>query len=110
MVMSNTARPILKIEDFSKSPGGRERSDGRFSGEEYREEVIAPALKKYHDIAVDLRGVRVIIPSFVDEAFGPYIEKWGAEEFNRRIELLYRPGSTLEDIVRETIRLRNSKR
>lgn len=107
MVIKMPQRKSLKIEDFSRFPGGRERTDGPFSGEEYRESCIKPALRDYGFIEVDLRGAKVLIPSFVDEAFGPLIEDLGPVKFSEKVTLIFDPDSDVADTVRETIKLRS---
>ncbi len=64
--------------DFSLTPGGRYRQNGDFSGEEFREDILAPKLQMA--IAQGLK-VRVAIDtvsrsyqaSFLDEAFAGLI-------------------------------------
>ncbi|MES2658123.1 MAG: STAS-like domain-containing protein [Verrucomicrobiota bacterium] len=97
---------LLKIEDFALFPGGRDRSDGDWSGQQFREEVLTPALSEVDEISVDLRGAKILLPSFLDEAFGPLIEDLGKKEFLRRVKIVYEKDSDVEDNVLETIRLR----
>jgi hypothetical protein len=60
--------------DFSPYPGGRFRADGDFSGEEFREQVLLPALRdalnKGSRVEVLLDGVAGYASSFLEEAFG----------------------------------------
>lgn len=56
-------------DDFSKTPGGRYRTDGPFSGEEFREEFLKPALNDSQKVTVYLDGTRGYPSSFLDEAF-----------------------------------------
>jgi len=74
----------LKIREFSKYPGGRHPSDGLYSGELYRQTVLEPLFKQGIDFCIDTNGVFAIAPSFLDEAFGPFIEELGESEFRRR--------------------------
>jgi hypothetical protein len=67
----------LRMGDFSRAPFGRKRSDGKFSGEKYREDVLIPALKEFELVQVLLdEGV---VPgyewgsSFLHEVFGKLV-------------------------------------
>lgn len=63
-------------KDFSRYPAGRNRSDGRFSGEAMREDLLMPALKA-GKVAVELDGVAGYGSSFLEEAFGGLVRKRG---------------------------------
>ena len=67
-------RMIVVASDFTRHPGGRYRDDGPFSGEEFRENILWPAIQ-----TAQLTGERLIIlldgtdgyaASFLEEAFG----------------------------------------
>ena len=61
-------------KDYTKTPGGRLRIDGPFSGEDFRETVLKPkyemAKKTGESLEVILDGGYGYGPSFLDEAFG----------------------------------------
>jgi hypothetical protein len=65
---------ILKLKDWSTTPGGRSRSSGKHSAEEFYEEVLNPAMLKANEqgemLIVDLDGTAGIASSFINEAFG----------------------------------------
>lgn len=42
-----TTRVIRIAEEFTDAPGGRYISDGPFSGEQFRKEMLEPALAQY---------------------------------------------------------------
>lgn len=70
----------INIErDFSRSPGGRFIQDGSFSGEEFRENFLIPALEKAissNDILnIELDGDLGYGSSFLEESFGGLIRK-----------------------------------
>lgn len=60
--------------EFSPYPHGRTRRDGKFSGESFREEILAPAVRSavanHGKVVVDLDGVKALGSSFGEEAFG----------------------------------------
>lgn len=63
--------PTIDIgRDFSRFPGGRFRTDGPWSGQEFREEVLRPAFLEQGVVTVVLDGVRGLPPSFLEESFG----------------------------------------
>ncbi|WP_337519562.1 STAS-like domain-containing protein, partial [Desulfovibrio sp.] len=63
-------KTINIANDFSVFPGGRYRSDGEFSGEEFRDNILIPALQKYQQVIVELDGTRGYGSSFLLEVFG----------------------------------------
>lgn len=65
----------IKIaRDFSRYPGGRYRADGKYSGEEFRDDVLVPLLldakRQNKSITVELDGAAGYPSSFLEEAFG----------------------------------------
>lgn len=68
----------LKIaRDFSTAPGPRLISEGRFSGQQFRESILAPRVKeaitKREKLTVDLDGTAGYGTSFLEESFGGLI-------------------------------------
>jgi hypothetical protein len=62
-------RVVRIAEDFSRTPGGRYRSDGPYSGEEFRERFLLPAINT-EGVEVILDGAAGYPSSFLEEAFG----------------------------------------
>lgn len=74
-----TVTEISIAKEFSRTPGGRYRKHGAFSGEEFRERILWPAL---HDegndadiVEVNFDGVAGMPSSFLEEAFGGLVRK-----------------------------------
>lgn len=67
-----TVHEISIARDFSRTPGGRFRRHGPFSGEEFRERVLLPTLAaRAPDIVqITFDGVAGLPSSFLEEAFG----------------------------------------
>lgn len=60
--------------DFSPYPHGRTRRDGTHSGETFRDDLLAPAVRtavqNHGTVVIDLDGVKALGSSFSEEAFG----------------------------------------
>lgn len=64
---------ITIAKDFSDVPIGRARSDGEFTGEAFREDLLIPRLRKASaddPLVVELDGAEGYPSSFLEEAFG----------------------------------------
>ncbi|ASR89174.1 STAS-like domain-containing protein [Alcaligenes faecalis] len=64
------SKMINIAKDFSPFAAGRYRSDGPWSGERFREEILLPALKQGGGVSVVLDGTLGLGSSFLEEAFG----------------------------------------
>jgi hypothetical protein len=73
---------FIKIADFTIRPGGRYREDGPYSGEEFRETILIPALEK-GDVVVDLSDLEGVGSSFLEEIFGGIVRAKGPEVRNK---------------------------
>lgn len=56
--------------DFSRFPGGRYREYGKHSGEEFRNDMLIPALRQHDLVQVKIDGTVGYGSSFLEEAFG----------------------------------------
>jgi hypothetical protein len=52
---------------FSAFPGLARMEDSDYSGEEFRETILIPALLNYNKVFLDFTGCHNIIPSFIRE-------------------------------------------
>lgn len=59
--------------DFTRTPIGRYREDGPYSGQTFREDILIPALKDNDKVIIDLSGVEGYGSSFLEEVFGGLI-------------------------------------
>ena len=70
---------IIISEDYSKTPGGREKAEGPFSGEDFRETILREkfllALEKKEKLFIDFDNTYGFAPSFIEEAFGGLIRE-----------------------------------
>lgn len=60
--------------EYTQTPGGRFKDEGEFSGEDFRDTLLAPkfqdAISHGEKLVVDLDGGYGYATSFLDEAFG----------------------------------------
>lgn len=67
--------------EFSRTPGPRQISEGDFSGETFRVNILAPlvqrAVAEHERLLVDLDGTAGCGTSFLEEAFGGLIRHHG---------------------------------
>lgn len=94
---------------FSRTPGGRKRANGQYSGEEFREDVARPLLEKHSFVVFDLSGSAGYSSGFLDEAFGGLVQYFSLDDIKKRvgIEATDDPGAVetawarIEDAARE---------
>ena len=66
----NFMNTIDIAKDFTRYPAGRNRKDGPFSGQAFRENLLVPALSDNRPIRLMMDGTRGYGSSFLEEAFG----------------------------------------
>lgn len=72
--MEQTVINIAK--DFGRYPAGRYVSDGPYSGQAFRQNILVPALRSGSDvIEIELDGARGLASSFLEEAFGGLVRE-----------------------------------
>lgn len=86
-------------EQFSRTPGARYRKDGPFSGEEFREQFLVPAMTGTESLEIVLDGTRGFATSFLEEAFGGIARLFGVQECLRRLKFV----SIEDDLLVEEI-------
>jgi hypothetical protein len=98
----------MKIaEAFSEIPGGRSKSDGPNSGEEFRENHLKPAfenLKAGEKLLIDFDGAYGYPTSFLEEVFGGLARIFGVEEVLEKLEFKSNEEPSLVDEVKGYIR------
>jgi len=102
-------KTIIVVKDFHKEPYGRYRSDAegceRSSGQTFREEVLAPALRENESVLVDLTGYNRYGRSFLDEAFGGLIREEGftGAELSSKLKYIHRDVKSIIPVIDERI-------
>lgn len=75
---------------FSTYPGGRFKRISEFSGEEFRERLLEPALKSGEPVVVELDGVVGYGSSFLEEVFGGIVRamRWlSRDQVNAKLRI-----------------------
>ena len=100
-------KKIINVaKDFSKTPGGRNITDGPHSGEEFREKFLEPLFQDVNatmPIEVNFDGAYGYATSFLEEAFGGLARKHGIEKVLLRFDFISTEEPTLIDEVRSYI-------
>jgi hypothetical protein len=55
---------------FTRFPAGRFKTDGPFSGERFRDDILVPALAEHGHVVLRLDGTMGYGSSFLEEVFG----------------------------------------
>jgi hypothetical protein len=68
-------------KDYTTTPGGRYVTDGKFSGEDFRNQYLEKFFKNQEDvrITINLDGTEGYPTSFLEECFGGLSRKYGKE-------------------------------
>lgn len=78
--------------DFSRTPGARYRSDGKFSGQEFYEDILKNSFRKALELNSKLKiildGTHGYATSFLDEAFGRLAEDFTKDSVKKNIILI----------------------
>lgn len=78
---------IEVAKDFSRFPAGPRRTDGKFSGEAFREDVLIPALKQ-GPAEVVLDGTLGYASNWLEEAFGGLRNDFTLTELEAKLSIV----------------------
>lgn len=81
---------VSVAREFTVTPGGRYRRISEFSGEEFRQKLLEPAVRSGQPVVVDLDGVVGYGSSFLEEAFGGIVRTMGWQsraDFDRYVRI-----------------------
>ena len=94
--------------EFTDTPGARDKKEGSFSGEEFREKLLEPkynkAIKENSKLLVDLDGGYGYATSFLEEAFGGLARIYYPDEILETIVLKSDDEPSLVEEIKEYIR------
>lgn len=86
---------MIKIniaKDFTDTPGGRYKSEGPYSGEEFRETLLEPkylkAISNNEKLEINMDGCFGFPSSFIDESFGGLARKLNDKEILKNIIII----------------------
>lgn len=93
---------IINIgKDFSNTPGARHKTDGPFSGEQFREEL----LEKYFEDKKDNSPITIVLDetegyatSFLEEAFGGLARKYTKKRCLERLRFISEDKLLIDEI------------
>ncbi|RYX84645.1 DUF4325 domain-containing protein [bacterium] len=99
---------IIRIsKDFSTTPGARYRSDGKFSGQEFYENILSQkfekSLSQNKQLIIDLDGTYGFATSFLSEAFNRLSMAFGSDVVWSNIKIISSEEPYLIDEIKEYI-------
>lgn len=99
---------ILKIsDDFSKTPGGRLKDEGEFSGEEFRDTILLPAYEQCEEngetLEINFDDCIAFATSFLEEAFGGLVRKYGKSNVMNRIRLISHDDDSIPFLIEKYV-------
>ncbi len=98
---------IIVSKEFSKIPGGRYKSDGGYSGEDFRDKCLLPkfkSLKENESLLINLDGAYGYPTSFLEEAFGGLARIFGSEKVLKKLEFKSNEEPSLIDEIKGYIK------
>lgn len=100
---------LIKIsEDFSKTPGARYESEGPYSGERFRDELLIPkyieAKNKNEILEIDLDGCYGFATSFLEESFGGLVRHMKEKNVLNTIRIISNDDATLKDLISKYVK------
>ena len=74
--------------DYSDTPAGRYKSDGPYSGEKFRDDVLLKHLNQSDIVEIDLDGSEGYGSSFLEECFGGLVRMglFTSEELHKKLK------------------------
>lgn len=100
---------LIKVStDFSKMPGSRYISEGAFSGEKFRDEILIPKYLEAEEIGeqidIDLDGCYGFATSFLEETFGGLVRKLNRKGLMERIKIIANDDTSLKELIYEYVK------
>lgn len=100
-------------DEYTKTPGARYIADGKFSGEDFRNNILEPkykeCLEKKEKLTIDFDGGYGYGTSFLEESFGGLVRKgYSSEELLNNLILISNEEPELINKVKKYIREANN--
>ena len=103
-------RTIHFTQEFTDTPGGRYKKHGDFSGEQFREEILKPALNQNDLVILNLNGAFSFPPSFIDEALGILVDQLGEEIVKTKLKIELNDNPLAQRKISETLKEHAAKK
>lgn len=105
---------LVKIaRDFTTKPGGRYIEEGAYSGELFRDRLVYPALlkvlKQNQRLVIDFDGCYGFETSFLEEAFGGMVRKYGIIGLLKSITLVSTEDETIPGLISKYVNAEEKK-
>lgn len=106
---------LIVAERFYRRPLGRDRSQGTYTGEAFREDLLVPTLKKLsknEKLEIDFTGVTMNGSSFLEESFGGLVRNhnYTYEELKDILILNFPRRPSLEEKVWGYIKIQSDEK
>ncbi|WP_297246586.1 STAS-like domain-containing protein [uncultured Brachyspira sp.] len=100
---------IKLSEDYTKTPGGRLSSTGKYSAETFRDKMLIPkleeAISKKEKLIIDFDGLYGCGISFLEETFGGLIRKgFTIKDILNNIEFISNEDNTIIPNIMKSIK------
>ena len=98
----------IKIsDDYSKTPGGRYKDEGPYSGEEFRENLLLDAYEKCEHnnekLEIDFDDCFGFATSFLEEAFGGLVRNHNKKDVLKVIEIISNDDVTIPSLIKKYV-------
>lgn len=101
---------MIKINicnDFSETPGGRYKQEGKYSGEEFRDTILIEkykeAIKNQEKLQIDFDNCFGFATSFLEEAFGGLVRSYKLRNVLKNIEIIANDDETIPILIEKYI-------
>ncbi|RYD85984.1 MAG: DUF4325 domain-containing protein [Verrucomicrobiaceae bacterium] len=74
-------------KQFGAFPGGIFKESGEYSAEEFREKYVETLIQLRVPTTFNFTGVHTVAPSFLEAAFGKYMEEMGRKKFDKFVRI-----------------------
>ena len=105
-------REINIAKEYTKTPGGRFKKEGDYSGEDFRDTILIPAyneaIENNEVLRINLDGGYGYGSSFLEESFGGLVRKLGKVDANI-IEIVSEEEPQLVDDIKQYIEDENRR-
>ena len=90
--------------DFAMELGPRLRRDGKHSGQEFREDLLEPAIRDNDLVVVGLDSIGGYSASFLEEAFGGLVRRLGYDTVSKKLRLDATERAYLKPVIEKWMR------